>query len=161
MRRIARDPETNRDLFVLELEAPDDLPRALDLPSRHFACLVAWDSREASVDEIARLATKLMKEGAAYFVCWGPGCERVHDIVDEIDADPDDPVGSPEASVIMTTWHADESLEDAIWFFLNETSPDEHYETTLGSSLAVSIGSSKWAAVLRAALLKPRGSDAR
>lgn len=56
----------------------------------------------------------------------------------------------------MTTWHSNESLEEAIWFFLNVTWPDKEFEETFRASLGITVGSDEWASKLRNALLDPR-----
>lgn len=153
--RIGFDPSTERELFYLSLSEPDDLPKTINLASKHFACFIAWDSELASVEEISCLVEPLLDYGAAYFCTWGPGCERVHDIIDEIDAFPSDRNSPTEDAVIMTTWHAKESLEEALCFFLTTAWPDEYFEATLKSSLAICIGSHEWSSVIRDALAKP------
>jgi hypothetical protein len=76
-------------------------------------------------------------------VCWGPDCQRVHDIIDEM-SEPGNDVGVPEDSCIMTTWHDSEPLREALWFFLVNSWPDEHYENSTRVALAISVGSSEW-----------------
>lgn len=142
---------TNRQLFTLELPAPDDLP-SIDLDSPHSCCLIAWDASHCTVEDVAALVDPLIKAGCVYFVCWGPSCEWVHDIIDESDPNSE--------GVIMTTWHSEESLEEAIWFFLNVTWPDKEFEETLHASLAIAIGSDKWASEVRTALADPRAFSA-
>lgn len=65
-----------------------DAPHEKKLSSQHFASFIAWNSEAASVDEISNLVEPLIKAGGAYFTIWGPDCQRVHDIIDEIDAYP-------------------------------------------------------------------------
>ncbi|MCB0346198.1 MAG: hypothetical protein KDD66_13860, partial [Bdellovibrionales bacterium] len=78
------DSQTDRELFVLPLSSHEELGPDLAVPPEHFVCLLAWDASAVTVDDISNLAVQLLKAGAAYFVCWGPDCERVHDIIDEI-----------------------------------------------------------------------------
>jgi hypothetical protein len=61
----------------------------------------------------------------------------------------------------MTTWHDSEPLRDALWFFLVNSLPDEHYENSTHVALAVSVGSSVWAAEIEEALDGPREFIAR
>jgi len=142
-----------RDLFVLDIPTGDDLPTDLSLPSRHFVCLIAWDARNATNDEIAGVALGLLEQGAAYVCAWGPDCERVHDIIDEERAGPNPP--ADVSDVVMTTWHEDESLAEAIRFALVCAWPDECYAESCKSLLGVAIGSSSWAAEIRAAFSSP------
>jgi hypothetical protein len=139
----------DRHLFVLELaDLRDLLPAQLDLPSPHFGCLIAWDASGATVDAIAAFVDRLIKSGAVYFCIWGPDCERVHDVADESAA--------RSGAAAMTTWHDKESLEETLWFFLNGTWPDGHFEQTFRAGLAISVGSSSWASTMRGALREPR-----
>ena len=137
----------DRQLFALELSAPNEIV-ALDLGSTHFCCLIAWDASHSTLEEVSSLIDRLRKAGCVYFVCWGPSCEWVHDIVNE--SDPYSEGG------IMTTWHSNESLEEALWFFLNVTWPDREFEETFGAALGITVGSKEWAAEVRTALLHPR-----
>jgi hypothetical protein len=156
LREHACEPLMERRLFSLGIGSPADLPPRLDLPAGNFACLLAWDARCASADEVSGIVEPLLRAGACYFVCWGRDCKRVHDIIDEIAAHPDNDFGVPEDSCIMTTWHDSEPLRDALWFFLLNSSPDEHYEKSTHSALAISVGSSEWTAEIAEALDNPR-----
>ena len=57
----------------------------------------------------------------------------------------------------MTTWHSSEPLREAIWYFLVNTCPDEHYQDSTHVALAISVGSTAWAAEIHEALDHPRG----
>jgi hypothetical protein len=88
----------------------------------------------------------LLDQGAVYFCCWGPGCERTHDIaheevqVKEADEDED------EDSVIMTTWHDQEEMTEVIEFSLTAAEPDEAFSSGCNAVLVISVGSIYWAA---------------
>lgn len=131
--------------FSLAIPCASELPVHAGLPPGHFACFIAWDARGASVDEITALVEPLLRDGASYFVCWGPDCQRVHDVIDEIASDPDKEIGAPEESCIMTTWHDSEPVNEAFWFFLVSSMPDAHYEDSTRVGLAISVGSDLWA----------------
>ena len=87
---------------------------------------------------------------------WGPDCERVHDIIDEMVSYPGNDFGVPEDSCIMTTWHSSEPLREALRFFLVNSWPDEHYQDSTHTALAISVGSSAWEAEIADALDNPR-----
>ncbi len=144
-----------RSLFMLELTTPDQLPRHIKVSSKHFGTLIAWDARGATHDEIIAFVKTLIDAGCVSFVCWGSDCERVHDIADECD-----PYKHDE-SVIMTTWHANESLDDVTWYFLNTMFAMPAFERDFRSSLAISVGSQSRASSLRSALHDPRSFSAR
>jgi hypothetical protein len=150
------DSATGRRLFALELSSADELENVSDLPAGHFICLLAWDARGVSTDTVAAVARQLLQAGASYFVCWGPDCERVHDIVDWTLVRDGDELGIPDEAVVMTTWHTSEPLREALWFFLVTACPDDHYEESTQASVAISIGSRRWAAEIKEALQDSR-----
>jgi hypothetical protein len=150
------DDVTGRELFSLKLASSAELPIRIELPSSHFACLLAWDASRVASDSVSNVAERLLRSGASYFVCWGPDAERVEGIIDEITAHPGNDFGVPDDSCIMTTSHGAESLEEALWFFLSSAWPDDHYVESTRAALAISIGSSKWAQEIAAALADVR-----
>ncbi len=92
----------------------DDLTSEFEMnrfSGRQFACLVLLDGTPATTGGIANFCGKLLDLDCAWLSAWGAGCERVHDIMDEIvvDRDCDD---------VMTTWHDDETIGDTVELFL-------------------------------------------
>ena len=152
--RVGHDEVWGRDLFVMSIPKSEDLPRELSVSTARFVCLIAWDAQAAGTEQISAVARRLLDGGAVYVCAWGPDCERVHDIIDE------QHVGlvpkSTVRSVVMTTWHDDESLEETLGFVLTAAIPDEAYAEECGSTLGISIGSSQWAAEIRRAFSRPR-----
>jgi len=151
MEEFGRDEVTGRPLFVLGAAVPDDIPAALPVPGPYFVCLLAWDARQASAAEVRAVAERLLGAGCVYAVCWGPDCERVHDIFDEADL-----ARRPDGPWVMTTWHSNEPLSEAIWFALFSAWPDDAFADGCRSVVGVSVGSPAWAAELRAAFAAPR-----
>ena len=147
--KLGHDDVSGRDLFLLSISRPEDFPHVTSLSTPRFVCLLAWDASAAGVEQISALARRLLDAGAVYICAWGPDCERVHDIIDEEDLGPH-PAATAD-SVVMTTWHAGESLDDALQFVLTGTVPDAAYSEGCGSTLAVAIGSAQWAEQIRAA----------
>lgn len=156
LRERAFDSVEDRRLFSLAIDAPSKLPSPLWLPPGHFVCLLAWDARGVSVEAVSSLVEALLRAGASYFVCWGPDCERVHDIIDETTCEPDNGFGIPDDACIMTTWHEAQSLREALWFFLASAWPSEHYRASTRAALAIAVGSEEWAAEIGEALDHPR-----
>lgn len=106
---VGRHPDENRDLCVLELAAAR--LEGFDIPAERFGCFLVVDAAQLSDETIRGLARALLDAGAAYFATWGPGCERVHDLIDA-ECPKDEP---GEMDVVMTTWLADKDLDEAIW----------------------------------------------
>lgn len=150
------DSVRERRLLSLVVTDAHDLRSRFELPMGNFVCLLAWDATNASDDTVVDVATRLLSAGACYFVCWGPDCERVHDLIDAVICDPDNPGDLPPRSFVMTTWHNAAPLEEAIWYFLVNTWPDESYEETTHTAVAVTIASTAWGAEIATALDDPQ-----
>jgi hypothetical protein len=142
--KVGRDEVSGRDLFILSLSGPEEMPRVISVSTPRFVCLLAWDARAARVEEVSVIARQLLEAGAVYVCVWGPGCERVHDIIDEESVGPN-PAEATD-SVVLTTWHDDESLADTLHFVLATTFPDNSHAEGCGSTLAIVIGSAEWSA---------------
>lgn len=113
-----RQATSRRHLFTWSLPTLSAVRLAADtLPSPHFACLLASDARGAPDTLLLALADHLLERGLAYFCAWGPDCERVHDLVDQAAMLRE--VRKGQDYPIITTWHADEPLDEALWFLLN------------------------------------------
>jgi hypothetical protein len=150
LRQHSYDPVCERQLFSLPVD--EATPGDLKLGSKNFVCLLAWDASGAAHDEISSLLQPLYLQGLSCLVCWGPDCERVHDIGHEIESAALATPERPPESVIMTTWHAKESLDEALWFLLNVTVPDPAYFDTTHATLAISVRNDAWLSQIREAL---------
>lgn len=148
---LRRDRESGRDLFVVEVADPAALA-ALRAPGGHFTCLLVWDAALVSVEIVARVAEQLLEAGCVYMCAWGPDCERVHDIFDEVIVGDGSQVVDDDA-IVMTSWHAAESLEDALWFFLHCANPADRHAHSCRSGIAIVVGEdATWRRTVREAL---------
>jgi hypothetical protein len=82
-----------------------------------FILFVAADASADDEVEIRRFAAEAVEAGCAYVCTWGDRCKFVHDVFDlaSIDAD----------RLVMSTWHSDESLAEALYFALYNAWPDD------------------------------------
>ena len=127
-------PATKSPLFTSELARFEELEKA-ELPAKPLTLFIAGDSHALPADEIGRIAEKFLNEGLRYLCAWGPDCERVHDIFDEVLlGDGTEPYDFD----IMTTWHEDDSFGEALWFFMNSAYVDE--KVSGAASFAIRIG---------------------
>ncbi len=149
---------SGRELILVEADSTEELGQWPVLSSSHFICLVVWDAPPNS-DVVLRVARTLVESGAVYVCTFGEGCERVHDAVDEVimtgEREPDD------EHVIPTTWHANEPLDDALWFALFTAYPSAAYESTCRATVVVAIKADRYAASLRRDLSDPVALSAR
>ena len=58
----------------------------------------------------------LVRHGCRYFQSWGVACEEWHDAVDWALLETFHFAEVPEERFVMTTWHENETLNDAFWF---------------------------------------------
>lgn len=136
---LTRDPVSRRDLFLLRVAHPADLA-PITRSLGHFVCLLIWDASTVAVDVVATVAERLLGSGCVYVCAWGDGCGRVHDIFDEVIVGDGTQVGTEGAIHVMTSWHENETLDSAIWFFLRSADPDEHIREECHSAVAIVIG---------------------
>lgn len=106
----------------------------------------------------ARVAESFVSKGLIWICAWGPDCERVHDIFDEVDCGDVGEgnrlakrAGAEVELMLMSTWHHDDTLEDAAWFFLNGAFPRD-WELSGTSYIAVTVGNPDWAATIESIL---------
>lgn len=158
--RIGVDHVGERVLLLLDANTFADLPVDIVVGSKYFVALLAWDVRGVEASEIARVARILLDAGCIYFCCWGPGCERAHDIIHEEYVRDRISVNDDE-STIMTTWHTEESLEEATWFALNVAFPDDRFFDSCKAVVSICIGNPEWKTALGKALADPGALAAR
>ncbi|BEP14407.1 hypothetical protein acdb102_27180 [Acidothermaceae bacterium B102] len=134
------DPDLGRRrLYLAHIDRLASWRSAID-PMPVNAIFLAT-SEAPEIDNVAALAEQLIEGGVFYVSCWGPGCERVHDVFDEVDVQLDIQHGSqPSRGVVTTSWHDDETLQEALAFFWTTAvaAPGMRWGPT---HLALSVGS--------------------
>lgn len=124
------------------LQLPDMLAE-FDLPVVLF---VGAAYSNASVDVWGDVAERLLHRKLVYLVAWGPGCGTLEELFDEVYSyarDVEETLIAPPGSVLMTTSHPKESMEEAVWFALNAARPSEEYGEQF-EVLLVGIGEPDW-----------------
>ena len=145
----ADDPDYGRrELFLAHVAQLSEWPLALG--ERPINALFIATERMPEADDVSALADHVISRGVFYVSCWGEGCEFVHDLFDEEDLRLHPPVEGQKYAVVMTTWHDDESLAEALEFFWIAACPDDGKEWG-PNYLALSVGSDALHASLRAA----------
>jgi hypothetical protein len=152
--RIGRELISSRELLLWDVTDAAEISRFVLPASSTFVCLLAWNADAVSNDNIARVARAVLDAGCCYVCCWGPRCQTVHDIFDEVAIERSD-----GHDLIMSTWHEDEPLTDAIWFSVFCAEPDASVGSC-GAVLGISIDNPSWAAEIRRAMLDPAAFSA-
>ena len=125
-------------------------PTSLTLPTRRFRLFVAADTLDSSVEEISSIALAALNAGMVYCCAWGRGCERFHDIVDECITEDDigerKLAGANGNDVVMTTWHENDSLREALDFFATCAVPTDGLTEDSDFRIVVCVRHPEWAA---------------
>jgi hypothetical protein len=117
----------------------DDIPAAAELASPHYLLFLAVDAASIDDERLRSLARTLIDRGMAYLCAWGNDCSRVHDQFD-LERDPNETDGR----AVMTTWHDDEPISEALWFFANVAFPPDDFEADCTDWVAISVANGEW-----------------
>jgi hypothetical protein len=136
----------SKDYYLCSVGNIELLSDEITPSSQHFCLFLALDAKSLDDGKIREVAKRLLQKGLVYLCAWGPDCERVHDLFDytilEMDPQQDRPV-------VMTTWHTEESFQEAVWFFINAAFPDEAYVRNCHDWMFAPIGNPGWEKVIR------------
>ena len=108
-----------RPLLVTDIES---VAKELETNWIPFVVLLtAWSVGTVRAEGFSELIKLLLTKGAKTFVCIGDYSESLHDEIDEIIYKYDEERNISEASEIITTYHDDESVDDAVSYFVHGT----------------------------------------
>jgi hypothetical protein len=79
-------------------------------------CAAIVTEADASEDWRERITAWLVESGCLYAVTWGRDCEKWHDSVDGANLREFDYGDIPDDRFVMTTWHENRPLREALWF---------------------------------------------
>jgi hypothetical protein len=113
---LGLEPTHSRQMFLAELDHLRNWPEARDSPLDWFTGLVALDAREVSDEELWQFARRCIESRCVFVSAWGPDCERLHDTFDHAYIEAEEAGAQPP--FLMSSWHADSSLDEALWFAL-------------------------------------------
>lgn len=134
MNQLGQTIHSERPVYSVGISEYSSLSDLL-LPSQRSVVFLASSASCIDTKTIFSAATSLLENGCVCICTWGDDCERVHDIFDDASVQ----AGTVEGSSLMSTWHSDESLSDAIDFFLSCAFPfDDDFDKT--SYVAVAVG---------------------
>ena len=132
-----------RSVHSTEAATLGDFAESVEAPATNFVLFVAADTRDLPAAEMVAHAKALLRAGASYVCCWGPDCERLHNCFDEAEFALFGE-GTDEGG-IMTTWHPDESLEEALWYAVHAAWPSSEFEASTSAVLVATVNEPEWA----------------
>jgi hypothetical protein len=113
----------------------------------NFGLFVAMNANGVADDSILLGAKKLLSKGLACLCTWGQDCERVHDLFDVAARHINSELSGDD--VIMTTWHADASIEEALWFFVHTAFVTNKFANTCTDWIIAPISNPEWEQLIR------------
>jgi hypothetical protein len=140
-------------LRLESLAFPSDLP----IPAKHFLLFLAADLRDVQSEQLITFAGDALARGMVSFSAWGEDCERMHDCVDEAAV-----LGEIEgrwSGHLMTTWHAQETLEEAATFFRDLAQPSAEYAKEDCCWIALSVKEQSWIEIIHSVLQQMRAPN--
>lgn len=143
-----------KHIDILSLPSINDLAGLVQRRHPNFLLLLAWNAPEMNQAKLIDLFRPIVDRGLVYFCAWGDNCEAIHDAVEQCDIQKyqEDGRALTPDSILMTTWHARESLREALWFFKVCTLPAESFAPYACDRFAVAVGNPDWAAELERAV---------
>jgi hypothetical protein len=126
-----------------------NLAEELESVSPHFVLFLAMDATNVPSSSILHAARQLIDRGLACLCVWGPDCSRVHDCFDEERAEDE-----AADTVVMTTWHDDEPIDEALWYFRNNAWPSDAFKLTCTDWIAISVDNASWERQIREELFE-------
>ena len=139
MEYITSEKTTNRKLSILKL---NEIPSIIEFTTQKFYVVFLVDNLPTlDTDNISKFLKKLIDTGMVYLCTWGKHCEQIHDITDQILTLPENQYD--KNLHIMTTWHNDETLADALWFSIYNSMPDDAFFDDTRDFIAITINDDK------------------
>jgi hypothetical protein len=156
--KFKRHSESGRTMFLLEIDSLDDWPEDLKLPkSSQYVLFLAMDASDVADDDLTAFANKVLDQGMVYLSTWGKDSERVHDVFEEAAADWDPDADADTA--ILSEWHEDEPLSEALRFSVASAIPALAYDKGCKATLAAIVGNPDAAEQVREWLEDPARLD--
>lgn len=141
-----------RALYLSTITDLRQWPLKIEEPEPYFVLFLALDASELGDEVVIAFADKLAAQGVGYVCAWGPECSHVHDLFDLATYDDSEELrrkGDENDATIMTSWHADEDLDQALYFAVFDAHPDDHYSHGANALLALVVDSPRWADQVR------------
>jgi hypothetical protein len=141
------------EIEMLAVSSFEELGAKMQRATPWFTMFLLWESPNTEIEFLAKRLRPLVDNGLVYLCAWGPGCEEMHDAIDQIVTEREQ-AGCCLSATVMSTSHPDESLGDALWYFNTQAVPDDPEVFANFSRYAVAIGSEESSRRLKQALIR-------
>jgi hypothetical protein len=136
-----------RFFYLCPADSIEDLGQKIGNGSVNFALFLAMNANGIADGNVVQGARKLLSEGLASLCAWGPDCERVHDLFDVAAHDVNSKLSGDD--VVMTTWHSDEAMEEALWYFVRASFVTDNFAKTCRDWIISPISNPEWEQQIR------------
>lgn len=137
---IFTEQYSGRRIELIGISKLDHLALALAGRDRPFILFVGTGTTALAESALVALCAAVISQGCVYVCCWGPQAAYLETCFDQAEA-----LVHPGArSVVTTTNHEIDSLEDAIWFAVHAAYPDDDYEDGWENLVVVTVGNEDW-----------------
>lgn len=131
---------SGRKIELFGAQKLDELPALLGGQAAPFILFLGTGTTPLAESALVRLFGQVIQRGCVYACCWGPQAAYLETCFDQAEA----MVHPGAKSVVMTTNHEIDSLEDAIWFAVHAAYPDDDYEDGWERLVVVTVGNEDW-----------------
>ena len=118
------DNHESKEIWFSQLVKPYNLSDSFD--GEPFVCIIFNNDKIISSGDQQLISEKLVSLNCRYAVCAGCDCSSWDDSIDFAYISTDENYDPPEDTLVMTTWHEDESVSEVMFFGLNCTHFDDH-----------------------------------
>lgn len=122
-------------MFLVAADTVDDWPLTPPWASAAFGLLIASDQEI----DAGTVAERAIAQGLALVAAWGPRCDQVEDVFDEVIVG-DGTRSETQETVIITTSHPTYSLSEALEYFLDTSWPASAYVESCQAWVVFAIG---------------------
>ena len=136
-----------RDVFLCPADFFEELPKKVKPSTSYFSLFIAIDARPLDDHTVLQVAESLLSKGLTCLCAWGPDCKRLHDLFDFAAREINDELSGDD--VIMTSWHPDETLEDALWFFVTASFVTAKFKNSCKDWIIAPTASPEWEQPIR------------
>ena len=113
-----------KEIWLNQLDKPYNFVSPFD--GEAFVCILFNNDPTISNDEQNNISDDLIAANCRYAVCAGYDCSSSDDSIDWAYISTDENYDPPDETMVMTTWHDDETVNDIMFFGLNNTNFDDH-----------------------------------
>lgn len=120
----------HRNLYITKCE---DRPYSFVPPpvSDAYALLIAVTANDITAEEQSVISDMIIASGARYVAAWGHKCSAWDDSIDQAYIETDPNFSPPDDRFVMTTWHENETIEDAFEFLWMCGTIDDKYPVSV------------------------------